>query len=55
MLGCIKHGHISANLSEDADRGKSVMDTGDSQQQLDLRDVVLSDLKDKGFQLRQCH
>lgn len=51
MLGSIKHRHVCADFSKDADSGKGIMDTGNSQQQFDLREIVLSNLQDKGFQL----
>ena len=52
MPGGVKYRHVSANLSKDANRGKSITDARNGQEQFDLRKVILRNLKDKGFQFR---
>jgi hypothetical protein len=42
MLRGIKHRHVGPDFCKNADSSKSVMDAGDSQQQFNLRKIVLS-------------
>ena len=50
MLRGIKHRHVGPDFCKNADSSKSVMDAGDSQQQFNLRKIVLSNLQNKGFE-----
>src|SRR5699024_12717454 len=50
MLRGIKHRHVGPDFCKNADSSKSVMDPGASQQQFNLRKIVLSNLQNKGFE-----
>lgn len=50
VFGGIKHRHVSADFSEDTDCSKSIVDTRNSQEQFNLRKIILCDFKDERLQ-----